>query len=107
MTLELLSKYSYLAKKGIVIDVFLGSTLGLTPDSPIEQNQKNFGIHYDQLGNWVYDKTNNTMKVRIKRWFKLKDHCDNLGFKIDDRQVQFLSQELKKIEDFEKNIHQA
>jgi len=33
---------------------------------------------------WMHKKTNNTLKLRIERWEKLRNHCIALGYTVDD-----------------------
>lgn len=96
-TLDFFSRYSDLAKSGLIRSVILGPTCCILKGSPLHEKQKQIGITYDKLGHWVYRKAGNTMETRIKRWFRLKKHCEKLGYSVDARNLNHLKQELKRI----------
>jgi hypothetical protein len=71
------------AEEKLIRKVSLGGTLtigGLKEISPLLPMRKMFNdkLTFDEHGNWIYK--NNTMKIRIKRWLKMRDECLKFGF---------------------------
>jgi len=53
------------------------------------------GLYYDDIGNWVYN--DNTMKVRIERWFRMRDRARDLNYSLVLDTPGSLIREYKKI----------
>jgi radical SAM superfamily enzyme YgiQ (UPF0313 family) len=94
-TLDMLEEYNWINKKGLVKSVALGPTLDIMPGSPLDRNQKEMGITWDDNGHWVYQ--DNTREVRIRRWLRLKEKCIELGYPIVEKATEHLLAELEKI----------
>jgi hypothetical protein len=80
---ETLDFLTFCAKEKLLRKVSLGGTLtigGLTEISPSLPMSKiyNHLISFDKHGKWLYKK--NTMKVRLDRWKRMRDHCLSIGF---------------------------
>jgi len=94
-TLDMLEKYNWINKEGLVHSVALGPTLDIVPGSPLYWNQKKLGITWDNNEHWVYK--DNTREVRIRRWLRLKEKCLELGYPVVEKATDHLLAELEKI----------
>jgi hypothetical protein len=91
-TLDLLDRYNWINKKGLVRSVALGPTLDIVPGSPLYKKQEQMGITWDDHKNWVYGDNNRI--VRIQRG-GLKDKCLELDYPVVEKATEHLLQELK------------
>lgn len=81
-------------KNSVILNVAIGPTMIIIPGAPITNMLDEMGIFYDDLGNWVYK--DNTIIVRAKRWLRLKDRLEELGYKVGpERHSQLIEQFLK------------
>lgn len=94
-TLDMLEKYNWINKKGLVRSVALGPTLDIVPGSPLSWNQEKMGITWDKNKHWVYK--DNTREVRIRRWLRLKEKCLELEYPVVEKATDHLLAELEKI----------
>jgi radical SAM superfamily enzyme YgiQ (UPF0313 family) len=93
-TLNLLEKYQWINKMGLVRSIALGPTLDIVPGSPLFNRQKDLGITWDENNNWIMNDNNRV--VRIQRWLRLKKKCLELGYPIVEKATDHLMMELEK-----------
>jgi len=93
-TLDMLDKYQWINQMGLVRSVALGPTLDIVPGSPLYRKQSEMGITYDENGNWFCG--DNNRKVRIERWLRMKEKCQQLGYPIVEKATEHLLMELEK-----------
>jgi radical SAM superfamily enzyme YgiQ (UPF0313 family) len=98
-TLELLDKYNWINEKKLIRSVALGPTLDIVPGSPLYNKHKDMNIKWDEKKNW-YLGDNNRVN-RIKRWLRLKQKCEELGYPIVEKATNHL---LKELEDYGINV---
>lgn len=103
-TLDMLDKYNWINKKGLVRSVALGPTLDIVPGSPLYWNQKEMGITWDENKHWVYK--DNTREVRIRRWLRLKEKCLDLEYPVVEKATEHLLNELEKITNQKQQVNQ-
>ena len=101
-TLDMLEKYNWVNKKGLVRSVALGPTLDIVPGSPLAWNQEKMGITWDENKHWVYK--DNTREVRIRRWLRLKEKCLELKYPVVEKATDHLLAELEKITNQKQNV---
>lgn len=93
-TLDLLDRYQWINKMGLVRSVALGPTLDIVPGSPLYNRQEQMGISWDENNNWILGENNRI--VRIQRWLRLKKKCQELGYPIVEKATDHLMMELEK-----------
>ena len=79
---ETLDLVTEVAKRGIISKISPGGTLSLggwkcIPEYVPMYKKYNDLLTYDKYSNWIYK--NNTMKVRLDRWFRLRKHIVDVG----------------------------
>jgi radical SAM superfamily enzyme len=100
-TLDFFSRYSYLNEKNMVNGVDLGPTLMIVRGTPLFEKAASLEIDNHSPIDWVHKKTGNTIKVRIDRWMRLREHCLKLGYKVNDSEINMLKEKLKQIKECE------
>ena len=93
--LDFLERYKQYAHDGTIMMMGLGHTTSILPGTPLDLKFKDMGLYYDDLGNWVYN--DNTMKVRIERWFRMRDRARDLNYSLVLDTPGSLIREYKKI----------
>ena len=101
-TLAMFEKYKHLASNTI-IDVNIGSTLGILPGTPLYNNASKYHIDIDtHENNWIAnDNPELTLFERLRRIQVLRDHIEKLGYtanKDADGLIQILSDNIEKFE---------
>ena len=81
-TLDMFTRYKEYIPN--IIQVEIGSTLGILPGTPLYNKAKEYNIEVDKYeNNWIaWDNEDLTLEKRIKRRHMLKDHVLNLGYTI-------------------------
>lgn len=100
-TLDFFSRYSYLNEKNMVNGVDLGPTLMIVEGTPLFEKAASLEIDNHSPIDWVHKKTGNTIRVRIDRWMRLREHCLKLGYKVNDSEINMLKEKLKQIKERE------
>lgn len=95
-TLDMLTKYSWINKQGLIRGLALGPTLDIVQGSPLWNNYESMGITWDTNNHWVYN--DNTREQRILKWLRLKEHCLALDYPIVEKATEHLLNELEKIQ---------
>lgn len=85
-TLKFVENYNP-SKEGTV-GLVLGPTYSLEDGTDLWDKRKEMGITFDENNNWIYK--NNTMKVRVKRWMRLKELTDKLNYNVDNKSERYL-----------------
>lgn len=93
--LDFLERYKQYAHDGTIMMMGLGHTTSILPGTPLDLKFKDMGLYYDNIGNWVYN--DNTMKVRIERWFRMRDRARDLNYSLVLDTPGSLIREYKKI----------
>lgn len=98
-TLNLLTQFEKMNAEGLVRSVVLGPTTDIIPGTPLDRKKQELGIINDQYGNWVYKDNNKAL--RIRRWLRLKEHAETLGYDVLEKAKDHLYEELAKYESIE------
>jgi radical SAM superfamily enzyme YgiQ (UPF0313 family) len=104
-TLDMFSRYK--AYTHIIVDITIGSTLGILPGTPLYNNAKQLNIEVDKYeNNWIaMDNPELTLERRIQRCHILKEHVLKLGYTIPvDSTEHMLAILDKNREMFEKRL---
>jgi len=103
-TLDMFTKYQSLANR-VILDVTVGSTLGILPGTPLYNNAKLHNIEIDKFeNNWLaLDNQDLTLEKRLQRRAILKDHLEKLGYKLS----KDTSEHMLKIFDEKKSLFQT
>jgi radical SAM superfamily enzyme YgiQ (UPF0313 family) len=98
-TLDMFTRYKKYIP--IIVNVAIGSTLGILPGTPLYYRAKEFNIEVDKHeNNWVaLDNPELTLENRIERRHKLKDHVLKLGYSIPDDSSEHMLQILSDQKD--------
>jgi len=82
-TLDMFAKYKHLAPD-IIVNVNIGSTLGILPGTPLYKDADHLNIEIDKYEtNWVaYDNPTLTLENRIARRARLKNYLDEIGYSL-------------------------
>jgi radical SAM superfamily enzyme YgiQ (UPF0313 family) len=88
------SRYKKYNDNGTILKPSVMAT-NILPDTPLHDKYINSGLEYDEFGHWVYG--DNTMKVRIERWFKYRDEAHRLGYSLTLDTPNHLIREYKRI----------
>ena len=78
-TLDLLDRYE---PYKTFLSITLGSTYYISKKSKKIHEDEGLEITFDDDGHWIYK--DNTIEVRLDRWFRMRDKCISLGYTIDD-----------------------
>jgi len=106
-TLDMFTKYQSLANQ-IILDVNIGTTLGILPGTPLYKNAKLHNIETDKFeNNWIaLDNQDLTLEKRLQRRLILKDHLESLGYRLsDDTSEHVLKMFHDKKSVFETRLH--
>ena len=89
-TLDMFTQYKKYTH--IIVNVAIGSTLGILPGTPLYYNAKEFNIEVDKYeNNWVaLDNPELTLERRIQRRHILKDHVLKLGYTIPNDSAEHM-----------------
>lgn len=84
-TLDMFTRYQSLANR-IIVDVTVGSTLGILPGTLLYKNAEMHNIELDKYeNNWIaHDNPTLTLERRIQRRTQLYEHLINLGYILKD-----------------------
>lgn len=84
-TLTMFTRYSHLAQK-IIIDIAIGSTLGILPGTPLYKHAADYRIELDKHeNNWIaLDNISLTLTERLLRIKRLKKHLKEQGYYFND-----------------------
>ena len=94
-TMDMFTRNAKYAKDGTVFQISLGATMRVYPGTPLFEQFQDMGIDYDDVGAWEIG--DNTQKVRIERWFRLRNHCRDLGYQFALDSPTFLVERYQKI----------
>ena len=78
--LNFLERYKQYSDDGTIMTMGLGHTTSILPGTPLDLQFKDMGLYYDENKDWVYKE--NTMKIRIERWFRMRDKARELGYNL-------------------------
>jgi anaerobic magnesium-protoporphyrin IX monomethyl ester cyclase len=86
-TLNLISKYKYLASSGLVSSISLGPTMGFIPNTESWKNSNKMGVTFteDIDSGFQWANSNSDLPERYKRWLMLKNHASNFGFTVNSK----------------------
>lgn len=74
-----------------ILEISLGTTLGILPGTPLYANHKKYGIILgDHENNWINPKTNNTFEKRLGWRNDLEEKLIDLGFSLNRNNEQHL-----------------
>ena len=92
-TLNMFVKYNKLAPH-IIIDVNIGSTLGILPGTPLYNHANELHIELDKYeNNWVaLDNLDLTLEKRLDRRKKLKKHLLDHGYHLNRDSTEHMMQ---------------
>lgn len=76
--LNFLERYKQYSDSGTIMTIGLGHTTSILPGTPLDLKFKDMGLYYDENKDWVYKENN--MKIRIERWFRMRDKARDLGY---------------------------
>ena len=94
-TMDMFTRNAKYAKDGTIFQISLGATVRIYPGTPLFDQFTEMGIDYDDVGAWEIG--DNTQKVRIERWFRLRNHCRDLGYQFALDSPTFLVERYKNI----------
>jgi len=100
-TLDMFTKYKPYANQ-IIVDVAIGSTLGILPGTPLHYRADEFNIVLDKYeNNWMaLDNPDLTLEKRLQRREKLKEHLISLGYKLQDNTEHMMKILNENLENF-------
>ena len=102
-TLDMFTRYKPLANT-IIVDVVIGSTLGILPGTPLHYRAEEFNIVLDKYeNNWVaLDNPDLTLEKRLQRRDQLKEHLVSCGYRLQDNTEHMMKILNKNLEMFNK-----
>lgn len=92
---DFLIKNKKYVEDGTIYQISLGPTLRIYDGTPLADHFDEQELDRSDEGGWVYN--DNTEKVRIERWFELKNLAKNLGYKLAIESPKFLKRRYKNI----------
>ncbi len=88
LTLDMIRDYKKYSDSGIIWGIVLGKTMVILPNTPVGDNPDQWGIQYDDNGNWVSSQ-NITLDYheRVNRRMRAGRLCEDLGYVIKSQVV--------------------
>ncbi len=99
-TLKFFEENQRYRDSGTIRTVTLGPTCEIVKGSPLYFDVDKLGIHFDEMGHWVYK--DNNMKTRIDRYIRFHNLMKNLNYDLTAKTVAHLEEELIQIQELEK-----